>query len=175
MTRTPAASGGPEYTLRLDRVPVEHVLGGADCLTDLYQLAVAGACSVADGALSAALELTRDHVAARHQFGRPLAAFQAVAQQVADVYIASRTLHLATMSACWRLDAGKDAAADLAVAGLWCAAEAPPAVRTCHHLHGGTGMDITYPLHRLSALVSDLVRFLGGVEYQLERHVCSLT
>ena len=118
MTRTPSASGGPEYTLRLDRVPVEHVLGGADCLADLYQLAVAGACSLADGAVSAALALTRDHVATRRQFGRPLAAFQAVAQQVADVYIASRTLHLATMSACWRLDAGLDAAGDLAVAGL---------------------------------------------------------
>ena len=175
MTRTPSTSGGPEYTLRLDRVPVEHVLGGADCLADLYQLAVAGACSLADGAVSAALALTRDHIAARRQFGRPLAAFQAVAQQVANVYIASRTLHLATMSACWRLDVGRDATADLAVAGLWCAAESPPAVRTCHHLHGGTGMDITYPLHRLSALVSDLVRFLGGVEYQLERHLCTLT
>ena len=175
VTRTPSTSGGPEYTLRLDRVPVEHVLGGADCLADLYQLAVAGACSLADGAVAAALALTRDHIASRRQFGRPLAAFQAVAQQVADVYIASRTLHLATMSACWRLDVGKDATADLAVAGLWCTAESPPAVRTCHHLHGGTGMDITYPLHRLSALVSDLVRFLGGVEYQLERHLCSLT
>jgi 3-oxo-4-pregnene-20-carboxyl-CoA dehydrogenase alpha subunit len=175
MTRTPSASGSPEYTLRLDRVPVEHVLGGAGCLTNLYQLAVAGACSLADGALSAALALTRDHIATRWQFGRPLAAFQAVAQQVADVYVASRTLHLATMSACWRLGAGKDAAGDLAVAGLWCATESPPAVRTCHHLHGGTGMDVSYPLHRLSALVSDLVRFLGGGEYQLERHACSLT
>ena len=63
MTRTPSAAGGPEYTLLLDRVPVEHVLGGADCLADLYQLAVAGACSLADGALSGALALTRDHVA----------------------------------------------------------------------------------------------------------------
>jgi len=179
MTRTPSASGGPEYTLRLDRVPVGHVLGGADCLADLYQLAVAGACSMADGALSAALALTRDHVAARRQFGRPLAAFQAVAQQVADVYVTSRTLHLATLSACWRLDASRDAsrdaAGDLAVAGYWCAAESPAAVRTCHHLHGGTGMDVSYPLHRLSALVSDLVRFLGGAEYQLERQACSLT
>ena len=175
VTRTPCAGDGPEYTLRLDGVPVEHVLGAADCLTDLYQLAVAGACSLADGALSAALALTRDHVASRRQFGRPLAAFQAVAQQVADVYIASRTLHLATVSACWLLDAGRDAAGDLTVAGLWCAEQAPPAVRTCHHLHGGTGMDVTYPLHRFSALISDLVRFLGGAEYQLERQACSLT
>ncbi len=175
VTRTPSAAGGPEYTLRLDRVPVEHVLGAAGCLTDLYQLAVAGACSLADGAVAAALTLTRDHVASRRQFGRPLAAFQAVAQQVADVYIASRTLHLVTRSACWRLGAGRDAAGDLRVAGYWCAQEAPRAVRTCHHLHGGTGMDVTYPLHRFSALVSDLVRFLGGAEYQLERQACSLT
>ena len=165
---------GPEYTLRLDRVPVEHVLGEAAALSDLYQLAVAGACCLADGALAAALALTRDYVAARRQFGRPLAAFQAVAQQIADVYIASRTLHLATQSACWLLDEGKDAAGDLGVAGYWCAEEAPRSVRTCHHLHGGTGMDTTYPLHRLSALIGDLVRYLGGAEYQLER-ACSLT
>jgi 3-oxo-4-pregnene-20-carboxyl-CoA dehydrogenase alpha subunit len=175
VTRTPSAAGGPEYTLLLDRVPVEHVLGGADCLADLYQLAVAGACCLADGALSGALALTRDHIAARRQFGRPLAAFQAVAQQIADVYIASRTLHLATVSACWRLDAGLDAVGDLGVAGYWCTEQAPRSVRTCHHLHGGTGMDVTYPLHHFSALISDLVRFLGGAEYQLERQACSST
>jgi 3-oxo-4-pregnene-20-carboxyl-CoA dehydrogenase alpha subunit len=107
LTRTPSVAGGPEYTLRLDQVPVEHVLGGASCLTDLYQLAVAGACSLADGAVSAALALTRDHIATRRQFGRPLAAFQAVAQQAADVYIASRTLHLATLSACRRPGRGR--------------------------------------------------------------------
>jgi alkylation response protein AidB-like acyl-CoA dehydrogenase len=175
LTRTPSAAGGPEYTLRLDRVPVEHVLGGAGCLADLYQLATAGVCCLADGALSAALALTREYVASRQQFGRPLAAFQAVAQQVADVYIASRTLHLATVSACWRLAAGLDAAGDLAVAGYWCAQVAPPSVRTCHHLHGGTGMDVSYPMHHFSALISDLVRFLGGAEYQLERQACSST
>lgn len=175
VTRTPSAGGGPEYTLRLDGVPFEHVLGAADCLADLYQLAVAGACCLADGALSAALALTTDHVASRRQFGRPLAAFQAVAQQIADVYIASRTLHLATVSACWRLDAGLDATGDLGVAGYWCTEEAPQSVRTCHHLHGGTGMDVSYPMHHFSALISDLVRFLGGAEYQLERQSCSST
>ena len=172
VTRTPSASGTPEYTLRLDRVRVEHVLGAADCLEDLSRLAVAGACCVADGALSAALELTRNHIASRRQFGRPLATFQAVAQQIADVYIASRTLHIVTQSACWLLDTGRDAGADLEVAGYWCAEQAPRSVRTCHHLHGGTGMDTAYPLHHLSALISDLVRFLGGARYQLERQAC---
>ena len=169
VTRTPSAAGTPEYTLRLDHVRVEHVLGGADCLEDLSQLAVAGACCLADGALSAALALTRNHVASRRQFGRPLATFQAAAQHIADVYIAARTLHLATLSACWRLAAGLDAGPDLDVAAYWLAEYGPAAMRTCHHLHGGTGMDVSYPLARLSALVKDLARYAGGASYTLDR------
>ncbi len=94
-------------------------------MQDLYQLALAGACCLADGALSAALTLTTAHIAAREQFGRPLATFQAVAQQIADVYIAARTLHLATLSACWRLATGREAAADLDVAAYWLAQRRP--------------------------------------------------
>ncbi len=179
LIRTPSSSGQPEYTVRMDQAPVEGILGGTDCARDLYQLAVAGACALADGAVAGALALTRDHVATREQFGRPLAAFQAVSQQIADTYIASRTMHLATVAACWRL-AGRgggwvDAAADLDVAGYWCAEQAPRTVRLCHHLHGGLGMDVAYPLHRFSSLVADLVRFLGGAEYRLERQACSVT
>ena len=160
LIQTPSSSGEPEYAVRLDRAPAEGMLGGAECVRDLYQLATAGACALADGAVAGALALTRDHVASREQFGRPLAAFQAVSQQIADVYIASRTMHLAALSACWRLAAGRDAAADLEVAGYWCAEQAPRSVRLCHHLHGGIGMDVTYPLHRFSSLIADLTRFL---------------
>jgi 3-oxo-4-pregnene-20-carboxyl-CoA dehydrogenase alpha subunit len=173
LTRTPSSTGEPEYTLQLDQARVESELGGPECRQDLYQLAVAGACALADGAVAGALALTRDHVATRRQFGRPLAAFQAVSQQIAEVYIASRTMHLATQAACWRLGEGHDATADLDVAGYWCAEQAPRSVRLCHHLHGGLGMDVTYPLHRFSSLVSDLVRFLGGAQYRLDR--CSST
>jgi alkylation response protein AidB-like acyl-CoA dehydrogenase len=160
MTRTPSSSGEPEYALELDHAAIAGMLGGPECVRDLYQLAMAGACALADGAVAGALALTRDYVASREQFGRPLATFQAVSQQVADVYIASRTMHLATLSACWRLAGNLDAAADLEVAGYWCAEQAPRSVRLCHHLHGGIGMDVTYPLHRFSSLVADLTRFL---------------
>src|SRR5213079_345728 len=98
-------------------------------------------------------------IRSRQQFGRPLATFQAVAQQIADVAIAARTLHLATLSACWRLGTGRPAGADLDVAAHWLAEELPGALRTCHHLHGGLGLDVTYPLHRYSSLARDLVRF----------------
>lgn len=169
--RTPSSAGAPEYTVRLDRAPAAHLLhpdlDGRD-VAGLGQLAVAGACCLADGLLAGALDLTTRHVRSREQFGRPLATFQAVAQQIADVSITARTLHLATLSACWQLDTGLDAATDLAVAGYWLAEHGPPALRACHHLHGGLGMDVSYPLPRYSALIKDLVRFTGGAEYRLD-------
>ena len=129
---------------------------------------------MADGALAGALTLTASYVAAREQFGRPLATFQAVAGQAADIYIASRTLHLAALSACWRMSAGLDAGHDAAVAAYWLAREAPAALRTCHQLHGGIGLDVGYPLHRYSALISDLARFTGGAEGRLDELAAAL-
>jgi 3-oxo-4-pregnene-20-carboxyl-CoA dehydrogenase alpha subunit len=165
---TPSSAGGPEYTLYLAEAPVAHVLGEG-AMADLYRLTLAGAACLADGALAGALALTTAHVGAREQFGRPLATFQAVAQQIADVHIVSRTLHLAVLSACWRLETGREAGSDLDVLAYWLAEQVPAALRTCHHLHGGTGMDAAYPLHRYSALVKDLVRLVGGADYRLGR------
>jgi 3-oxo-4-pregnene-20-carboxyl-CoA dehydrogenase alpha subunit len=162
LTRTPTVSGEPEYTVRLDHAPVTAVLNGAG-QQDLRRFVTAGACALADGALAGALQLTRDHVATRRQFGRPLAEFQAVSQQIADVYIASRTVHLITLSACWQLDNSKKTVdEDLDAATWWVTEEAPPAVMKCHHLHGGVGVDISYPLHRFSSMIADLARSLGG-------------
>jgi alkylation response protein AidB-like acyl-CoA dehydrogenase len=166
--RTRSSSGLPEYTLRLDQTPALQVLDGCP-VTELYQVAIASACAVADGVLAAALELTTGHVRTREQFGRPLATFQAVAGQIADVYAAARTLHLAATSACWQLDTGRDAGRDTDVAAYWLARHGPAAVRTCHHLHGGLGMDVSYPLPRYSALMTDLVAFVGGADDRLDR------
>ncbi len=162
---TPTSSGHPEFSLHLVGVPYDRTFDG---LADLRRFALAGACATADGLLAAALELTKKHVATREQFGRPLATFQAVAQQIADVYISARTLHLATWSACWRLAEGLDADADLDIAAHWVGEELLPAIRTCHHLHGGLGLDVTYPLHRYYSLAKDLVRSIGGARHRLE-------
>ncbi|WP_397545483.1 acyl-CoA dehydrogenase family protein [Saccharopolyspora gloriosae] len=160
-------SGGPAWTLRFDQVRGER-LGGADALPDLLRCAKAGLCALGDGAVAGALALTTEHVGTRTQFGRPLAAFQSVAGQIADVYITSRTLHLAALSACWRLAEDRDPDDDLAVAALWLAEEAPAAMHVCQHLHGGVGLDVTYPMHRHYSLVKDLARALGGSGHVLD-------
>ena len=83
--------------------------------------------------------------------------------QVADVYIASRTTDLAADNAAWRVAEGLDATDDLAVAAYWLCTEGPKALRTCHHLHGGMGVDETYPLHHYFSWVTDLVHDLDTV------------
>ena len=56
------------------------------------QLALAATGAFAAGLVAGALRLTADYVANREQFGRPLSTFQTVAAQLAEVYIASRTI-----------------------------------------------------------------------------------
>ena len=55
------------------------------------------------------------------------------------------------------------------MAAYWLAEEVPAALRTCHHLHGGLGLDISYPLHRYSSWARDLARSVGGAEHRLDR------
>jgi alkylation response protein AidB-like acyl-CoA dehydrogenase len=168
MVRTYSSSGSPEYTITLTSTPGE-LLGAVG---SLQAFALAGAVAMGDGLLAGALELTSEHVRTREQFGKPLATFQAVSQQIADVYVAARTLHLAAWSAIWRLSIGRDPGPALDVAAYWLAAELPLAMHTCHHLHGGLGVDISYPMHRFYSLGKDLVRFAGGAEERLEQ-LCS--
>jgi alkylation response protein AidB-like acyl-CoA dehydrogenase len=161
LIRTPNSSGTPEYTVDCDAVAVEVVTGDP---TILDRYAVAGAVAVADGLLAGALDLTAEHVRDRHQFGKPLAAFQAVAQQIADVYVTARTVHLASCAVNHGLTDD-----DVDVAAYWVANELPAAVQSCHHLHGGLGVDITYPLHRYYAHAKDLARLVGGASARLDR------
>jgi alkylation response protein AidB-like acyl-CoA dehydrogenase len=159
LERSITSSGMPEFTVHFTRTPVEAVWE-AD-VREFEELAVAGACALGDGLLAGALELTTNHIRTREQFGKPLATFQAVAGQIADVYIASRTLHLAALSAAWRLHTGRDASSDVDTAATWLAQEAMAAMRTCHHLHGGIGLDVSYPLARYTSMMKDVIRYVS--------------
>ena len=151
--------GTPHHTVVLDGAPGEP-LPGADAARVLRDLATAGLCLTAAGLVAGARDLTATYIKGRTQFGRALAEFQAVAMQIADVYIASRTVDLAAQNAAWRLSEGLDATDDLAVAAYWVCHEAPGAMRTCHHLHGGMGVDITYPMSRYFSWVTDITHAL---------------
>jgi len=146
------------HTVVLDGATAELLGDGAARL--LAERYVAGLCLTAAGVVAGARDLTATYIKGRTQFGRSLAEFQAVAMQIADVYISSRTLDLAAENVAWRLDQGLDAGDDLAVAAYWTCTEAPAALRTCHHLHGGMGVDETYPLHHYFSWATDITHLL---------------
>ena len=160
VTLLPASSsaGTPTFSVVLDDAPAELLDG--DAAPYLRAVAAAGLAVTAAGVLAGARDLTADYVKGREQFGRALAEFQAVSLQMADVYVASRTLDLAADNAVWRVANGLPAADDLAVAGYWVSRVAPAAFRTCHHLHGGMGVDVTYPLIGYTSWGTDLAHAL---------------
>jgi len=173
MVRTPTSNASDEYTVTFSdvAVPDSDVLAGAEPHR-VNQLALAMIGAFTDGLVAGALRLTADYVANRKQFGKPLSTFQTVAAQLAEVYIASRTIDLAAKSVIWRLAEGRDAdpqtSQDLDVLGYWITSQAPPVMQLCHHLHGGMGMDITYPMHRYYSSIKDLTRLLGGPSHRLD-------
>ena len=124
--------------------------------------AIAGLAVLGAGVVEGARDLTAGYIRDRRQFGRSLAEFQAVAQQIADVYIGSRTFTLTANEVVRRLDAGDPAADDLAIAAYWFANRAPALMQICQHLHGGMGVDETYDMPRYFAAVRDIARHLGG-------------
>lgn len=168
IARTPTASKAAEYAVTFSdvAVPAQDILDGS--VVRLNEFALAAIGSYADGLVSGALRLTADHVSNRVQFGKPLATFQAVSQQLADVYVVSRTLNLGVTSAVWRLSEGLDATEDLDVVAFWMAAEAQRVMQICHHLHGGLGVDITYPMNRYYSTIKDLSRLVGGSSERLD-------
>ena len=167
LTKTPAANASDEYVVTFTDAEVDGVLDGAT-VTRLNQLVLATTGAFAAGLVAGALRLTADYVATREQFGRPLSTFQTVAAQLSEIYIASRTIDLVSTSVVWRLSEDLDAAEDLAILGYWLTSQAPPAMRLSHHLHGGMGMDITYPMDRYFSSIKDITRLLGGPTYRLD-------
>ncbi len=160
-TGTYSSTNRAQSAITFTDVVATHVLpvGSGARMRDL---AIAGAVRQGAALLNGALDLTSDYIKERQQFGRVLAQFQAVAVQIADVYIAAQMVTLAGEEAVRRVAASQDSADDLAIAAHAFVKRAPVAVQTCHHLHGGFGVDETYALPAYYARIIEIVELLGG-------------
>jgi alkylation response protein AidB-like acyl-CoA dehydrogenase len=174
LTPQPSATTEPLSRIELAgvRVGADAVLGGGtrgEAWRTMRRTAVAGAVALSSGVIESALKLTTDYVKTREQFERPLAQFQAVTMQVGDVYIAKRALDVAVWAGAWRLAEDADDTDEvLAIASYNACDPVVKALYTCQHLHGGIGLDVTYPLHRYFAWGKHVGHLLGGAEDQLD-------
>jgi acyl-CoA dehydrogenase len=175
LTAERATSGTPEFRLDLDAVAVglHDRLGGddngADVVEVIYQHTLVGLAALQVGIVERALRLTAEYTSSREQFGRAIAAFQAVGQRAADAYIDTEAARLTMWQAAWRLSAGLPAADEVAIAKFWAAEAGHRVCAAAQHLHGGIGVDVDYPLHRYTLLAKHNELALGGAAVQLVR------
>lgn len=130
--------------------------------------AVACLAALQLGVSTQQLVRTVQYVSERKQFGRVIGSFQLVAGQMADGHIACEALRSALAQLVYRLDAGLGCTAQaLAVKVL--AADAGHLVgHKAQHVHGGIGVDLTYPIHRFLYWSRALGITQGGSERALQ-------
>lgn len=159
--------------LDLDDVALgdDRVLGrpGPEVAGWLAARATVGICARQLGVTERALELTAEHARNRQQFGRPIGAFQAVAQRLADAYIDVEAIRLTMWQAAWRLEAGLRCDEEIATAKFWAADGGHRVAHTAVHIHGGVGIDISHPVHRYFTAAKQNEFALGGATAQLRR------
>lgn len=145
-----------------DRLLSAPALGGW-----LRDRALVGLCALQLGVLERALELTAAYAAERVQFGRPLGAFQAVRQRLADAYVDVEAVRLTLWQAAWRLAEGLPCGPEIATAKFWAADAGHRVAHTAVHLHGGVGIDVSHPVHRYFLAAKYYEFALGGATAQL--------
>lgn len=124
-------------------------LEGPDSLVSaLYTRALVGLCAIQLGVSERALRMAADYTAAREQFGRPIGSFQAVQQRMADGFIDVEAIRWTTWHAAWLIAQGRPADRAARIAKFWAAEAGARVAATTQHVHGGIGIDTSYPLHR---------------------------
>jgi alkylation response protein AidB-like acyl-CoA dehydrogenase len=154
LERQIATTGDVQYRVSFTgaHVPSEDVVGDPSCgaaiLEGLIPRATVALCAMELGIAGRALKTTATYTTSRHQFERPIATFQAVAQRAADAFIDVEAIRVTTWQAAWRLSEGLPADEAVAIAKLFAAEAGHRVVYAAQHLHGGMGFDVEYPLYR---------------------------
>jgi len=173
------AEGADAGRLVLDGVHVDdsRVLGApgrrGEVAGWLVARGIVGLCAMQAGVVARALELTARYARDREQFGRPIGSFQAVAQRLADAYIDVEGAWLTMWQAAWLLATrpheDAEVAEGVATAKFWAAEAGHRVAHTAVHVHGGTGIDASYVLHRYFTAAKRAEFTLGGATAQLLR------
>ena len=154
-------------------VPKSHVLAepsvGRDVTRQILDRAMTGLSLTQIGVCEAALKQTAEHLNQREQFGRPLSTFQGTMLRAADAAIDTEALRVTAWQAAWRLDEGLESTEAVLVAKWQASLRGQRVVHATQHLHGGTGADITYPIHRYFLWGKQIELELGSPSLQLAR------
>ncbi len=169
----PAATtnGEPHADVILDGAVVSDRLpgDGRGILESLYARALVGLCAIQLGVTERALLMAASYTTEREQFGRPIGSFQAVQQRMADAFIDVEAIRWTMWQAAWVLEQGGPPGRHAGIAKFWAAEAGSRVAATAQQVHGGIGIDITYPLFRYFLWAKHNELTLGSASAQLAR------
>ncbi|KUI22463.1 acyl-CoA dehydrogenase [Mycobacterium sp. GA-1285] len=171
VTPAPTTNGEPfadvELTDAIGSRLTEHA--DADIVRALYSRALVGLCAMQIGVADRALKLAASYTSEREQFGRPIGSFQAVQQRLADAFIDTEAIRWTTWHAAWLIAEGRPAEREAAIAKFWAAEAGARITASAQQVHGGMGIDVTYPLSRYFLWAKQIELALGSASQQLAR------
>jgi alkylation response protein AidB-like acyl-CoA dehydrogenase len=146
--------GEPASAVTFDDTPGERLGSPGDQPRVIEQVldhvAVAHTAYVA-GVAERALELSVQHATDRHQFGRPIGSFQAVAHRCADMLADVDACRYLAYQAAWALDRDPSRAAlEVAAAKSYANDAIRRVFLNAHQVHGAIGFSTEHPLHRFT-------------------------
>jgi 3-oxocholest-4-en-26-oyl-CoA dehydrogenase beta subunit len=142
---------------------------GVAMLREVNDRALVALCAVQVGVTERALRIAAAYTGQREQFGRPIGSFQAVQQRMADAFIDVEAIRWTTWHAAWLLAEGRPATREALIAKFWAAEAGMRVVATAQQVHGGVGIDITYPLFRYFLWAKHNELAMGSATAQLAR------
>ena len=143
-----------------DRLPTASI-------ESLHTRALVGLCAIQLGVAERALKLAAAYTTQREQFGRPIGSFQAVQQRLADAFIDVEAIRWTTWHAAWLIAHDRPAERAARIAKFWAAEAGARVAASAQQVHGGIGIDTTYPLHRYFLWAKHNELALGSATAQL--------
>ncbi|BBX45895.1 acyl-CoA dehydrogenase family protein [Mycobacterium cookii] len=167
----PTTNREPHADVFLDGAVVSgrDKLDGDQPVESLHTRALVGLCALQVGVSDRALRMAAEYTSGREQFGRPIGSFQAVQQRMADGFIDLESIRWTTWHAAWLIAEGRPAARAAGIAKFWAAEAGARIAATAQHVHGGIGIDVSYPLHRYFLWAKHIELTLGSATQQLVR------
>jgi alkylation response protein AidB-like acyl-CoA dehydrogenase len=125
--------------------------------------------ALAVGLCDQALSLSVQYANERHQFGKPIGAFQAVSYRIVDMKLAVDAARLFCHKAAWHLDVGRAASLHVGAAKAYANEMIDICTHNAHQVHGAMGFSTEYDLHLFTRRARALACNHGTTSRSLER------
>jgi alkylation response protein AidB-like acyl-CoA dehydrogenase len=155
------------------RVPTDRVLGEVDggwaALLDVLDAERIATAAVCVGLAQRCIEMALAHGLARHQFGQPIAAFQAISHMLAEMQTETAAARWLTRDAAWRKDHGLPCSMEASMAKAYATECGTRTAARGMQILGGYGYTKEYEMERFYR-EAKLYEIAGG-STQIQRNI----